>query len=647
MSGNLGSLAAGSAALLANAVRTAKRNANRETINEFCDSAFSFEGTARGSALYGNDRARGTMTATAMRLLRQVEPAADDDLLGRYVATRDEAAFAAIARRYGPMVLGVCRRRLGPGPDADDAFQVTFMVLARDAARIANRAALPGWLHRVASLSALKFASRARKFEALSEAESAPGLDPAAAAEMRELGRVLEEELAALPEKLRRVVLLCGLDEKTNTEAALLLNCPTGTVDSRLSAARQRLAARLTRRGVIVPAAANVALRPANVSGALSESAVRAATAYAAGSTSKHPLSAIADGVTTTMGSAKLKLLVLAGLAATAFGSAGFGLLAAPGDGTPTQKPPAKEAKAEPAKQLAEPLKVAAEPVKKYLADETAVRAALDKPAPKLDDDMALRDLCEYLHHGYGINARLDLLAFKRLGGDGEVATEPQDILQYYEIKLRLTLTRGLNIADLLNEAAAQLPGKVGIRIRGNQVLFGPSYVPPYTPGARSNDQNDASLFVSQKTLMEQIVGEPVSISIEEKPLTEVLRELRTLTGANIVVDNRFKDKAKAPVSGTFSDVRLLTAMTIFADMCELKPVWNNNVYYITSPENAARIQKDVNKELFGEPALAVPAGYVTDGLQLFVKPGDLKPAEQGLGTLGFKAVPAPAPAKP
>ena len=350
------------------------------------------------------------------------------------------------------------------------------------------------------------------------------------------------------------------------------------------------------------------------------------------------------------MGTAKLKLMVLSGLALATFGSAGLGMFAAPTDDGQGAKSPAKEAKAEPQKKPAEPPKKPAENAPPLLADEAAVRTVLSQQVGNLEEAMSLRELCDYLHAVYGLNARLDTLAFKRLGIEGE-EDSPLAVLQYYDVKIKLPITRGLTVADLLNEAAAQLPGHVGVRFRGNQVLLGPAYKPPYTPGARSNDMNDAP-FVSPKTLMEQIVGEPVSIAVDEKPFAEVLKDLRKLTGANIVVDSRCKDKTKLAVSGTFSDVRLLTVMTILADMCEMKPVWNNNVYYVTTPENAARIQKDVNKELFGEPTLAVPAGYVTDGLHLYTKPADLKLADFGLGGLGgggglsFRAVPAPAPEK-
>ena len=109
---------------------------------------------------------RGMLRAALGTLAPALPADSDAELLGRYVAARDQDAFAALVRRHGPMVHGVCRRRLRSGPDADDAFQVTFMVLARDAAKVARRESLPGWLYRVAYLVALKLAGKNARREA-------------------------------------------------------------------------------------------------------------------------------------------------------------------------------------------------------------------------------------------------------------------------------------------------------------------------------------------------------------------------------------------------------------------------------------------------------------------------------------------------
>ena len=79
-------------------------------------------------------------------------------LLERYLERRDETAFEALVTRHGPMVLGVCRRALGLTPDADDAFQATFLVLVRRARDLGPRDAIGPWLYGVAT----RVAARAR-----------------------------------------------------------------------------------------------------------------------------------------------------------------------------------------------------------------------------------------------------------------------------------------------------------------------------------------------------------------------------------------------------------------------------------------------------------------------------------------------------
>src|SRR5437868_13581251 len=120
---------------------------------------------------------------------------ADADLLARYARDRDGDAFALLLRRHGPLVLGVCRRALGPTPDADDAFQATFVALARRAGRVSE--SVPGWLFRVAVRTSRRALRRAKRVVTATEVRDRT--DDLAAVEWREVRRLLDEELNRLP----------------------------------------------------------------------------------------------------------------------------------------------------------------------------------------------------------------------------------------------------------------------------------------------------------------------------------------------------------------------------------------------------------------------------------------------------------------
>jgi RNA polymerase sigma factor (sigma-70 family) len=195
------------------------------------------------------------MIARLARLAGPPEP--DARLLERFARQRDEAAFRTLVDRHAGLVLGVCRRALGPTPDAEDAFQATFLVLARSADRVRRPEALGCWLYGVARRVANKVRARRRRRPPRPEPRPEPPADAAAA--WRELQLILDEELARLPARYREPVVLCGLQDLTQEEAAARIGCPVGTVKSRLTRGRELLRTRLLRRG-ITPAVAGTAL---------------------------------------------------------------------------------------------------------------------------------------------------------------------------------------------------------------------------------------------------------------------------------------------------------------------------------------------------------------------------------------------------
>ena len=160
----------------------------------------------------------------------------DGQLLEDYVSRRDEAAVAALVRRHGPMVWGVCRRVLHDYHDAEDAFQATFLVLVRKAASIVPRAMVGNWLYGVAHQTALKARATAAKRRAR-ERQVKDMPEPAARPEpdlWDDLEPLLDQELSRLPDKYRVAIVLCDLEGKTRKEAARQLKSPKERSRARL-----------------------------------------------------------------------------------------------------------------------------------------------------------------------------------------------------------------------------------------------------------------------------------------------------------------------------------------------------------------------------------------------------------------------------
>jgi RNA polymerase sigma factor (sigma-70 family) len=212
----------------------------------------------------------------------------DGQLLENYVRSGEEAAFAALVNRHGPMVWGVCRRVLGSHQDAEDAFQATFLVLVRRAASVSPREMVANWLHGVAHRTALK--ARATTARRQAREKQVPVLPEPAAQQQdpwNDLQPLLDQELSRLPAKYRAVLLLCDLDGRTRKETAQQLNVPEGTVASRLATARTMLAKRLARHDLALSGAALAALlsqqASASVPASVVSATVQGARLFAAG----------------------------------------------------------------------------------------------------------------------------------------------------------------------------------------------------------------------------------------------------------------------------------------------------------------------------------------------------------------------------
>jgi HlyD family secretion protein len=252
----------------------------------------------------------------------------DGELLERYAVLRDEAAFELLLWRHGVMVLNVCRRILDHEQDAEDAFQATFLALARKARSIRRGTALAGWLYRVAFRVALAAKERARR-RAAQETPTAdvPAEQPNADPTWNELRQILDAEIERLPARYRLPIVLCYLEGKTNAEAARQLGCAAGTIFSRLSRARELLRSRLARRGVKLGSLALTALLAGNTAMATPGSALvgatlKAAALFAAGKTAgvSVQISTLVEGVLKAMFLGKIKtvaaFILLAGFVA-------------------------------------------------------------------------------------------------------------------------------------------------------------------------------------------------------------------------------------------------------------------------------------------------------------------------------------------
>jgi RNA polymerase sigma factor (sigma-70 family) len=265
-------------------------------------------------------------------LLQDGAGMSDGQLLEAFLTRKDEAAFEALVRRHGSMVLGVCRRILGNAHDAEDAFQATFLVLIRKAATVIPQAQVGNWLYGVARTTALrakiagaKRRAKERHVAASPEHEAALPEDP-----WYELRLLLDEELSHLPDKYRLPIVLCDLENQPIKETARHLGWPQGTLAGRLARGRILLAKRLSRHGLKWSGGALAALISTNGASARVPSLLVSFTVKAASTLAARqvpPVAAISGSVAALMEGAvksmfmnKVKVTTVTFLVVAAFG---------------------------------------------------------------------------------------------------------------------------------------------------------------------------------------------------------------------------------------------------------------------------------------------------------------------------------------
>jgi len=306
------------------------------------------------------------------------EDLSDLQLVQRFTANAEESAFAAILRRHGPLVRGVCLRVLGHEQDAEDAFQATFFVLARQAAAIRKGDALASWLYGTAfriAMKAKRIAMRQKRIKGQPRTGNVE--EPVSNTSLRELQAILDEELVRLPEKYRAPFVLCCLENKSKPEAARQLGWKEGTLSGRLARARQLLQRRLIGRGVqlgMVLCAVELSREAcaAAIPATVLASTARAALAFAACTTrSSATLSpkivALAEGALRAIFLQKAKtlgvILMVLGLAGTGLGTLAHVLPSTP-EASSQQLPVNADSKPEPSQK-----RIASEPLYDHYGD--------------------------------------------------------------------------------------------------------------------------------------------------------------------------------------------------------------------------------------------------------------------------------------
>src|SRR5579864_6693133 len=250
------------------------------------------------------------------------------------------------------------------------------------------------------------------------------------------------------------------------------------------------------------------------------------------------------------------------------------------------------------------------EPVVAAPSDHSQTAATtkiLDKPAglDKPIEGMTVAELFRKLSALHKVSFRLDLLCIRHFeGANGKPLFEKP-----YELKIDIPVVENLTVRDVLNQVIDHYsePSAMGVRslaivAKGNQVILAYPFFPPAAPRSQTTPtgSDGEAAFVPVSEMVAMLYGPPLNLSVDHKALGEVIDQLRDVTGANILIDARLKEKMTTPITFTVNNTRLLPVLRIISDMCEIGVAVVDNVFYITSKENGERLMRQTERNLFG-----------------------------------------------
>jgi RNA polymerase sigma factor (sigma-70 family) len=485
-----------------------------------------------------------------------------------------ETAFTVLLHRHGPLVYRTCRAALRDTHDAEDAFQATFLVLARKARSLRVRGDLGPWLYEVArrvSAHARTAATRRRKHE-----QAAAARAETVSAEKTvedDVVTLVHDAVGRLPERFRAAVVLCDQEGLSYREAAGRLGWTLSTVRNRLAQGRQRLRTALQRAGLAPESAALATASAPTLPRALAIATARAAAHVATGSAGGVPESVLVlvNGGLHAMLIAKLKTVGLSVLAAAVLiaGAYGFGAQAPAERAKPMKEGPAAQAAAPPAPAPQEP----------RMSAEKLV-AKLNEPVniDKEIDNTPLKDVLGLLSDMYGVRFIVNVQAFDRDNANRTVEDSP----------VRLVKMPGVSLRTLLRYVLGQVQGHALVRNDHLEVapLNEAMTVAYGKPAGR----------VSDLRLAAQLGAPLVNIAFDRQPLERALADIADQSDRNVVLDARVTDRDKMVVSARLLNAPADTAVRVLAELVNLKSVPLDNVFIVTTREHAAELQAEEAK---------------------------------------------------